>query len=88
MAKALMLLGLLLSPLVVAANSGLGVYFENGNEDVALLKLDYATYRATYNATYDVRLRTAVIELSCQILIQSRSMFSRTSGLQHRLLEI
>jgi hypothetical protein len=47
---------LLFQPLVLALSdsSGLGIHFENDNQDAPLLKLDYATYRATYNETYDV----------------------------------
>jgi hypothetical protein len=58
MAKFLATVGLLLSPLAAALSqsAGLGIYFENGDQDTALLKLDYATYRATYNSTYDVSL--------------------------------
>lgn len=49
-------LGLLFQPLVSAATASesLGIHFENGDQDAPLLKLDYATYRATYNETYDV----------------------------------
>ncbi|KAF2423187.1 alpha/beta-hydrolase [Tothia fuscella] len=48
---------LLFYPLVSAALSsatGLGIHFENENQESALLKLDYATYRGVYNATNDV----------------------------------
>jgi hypothetical protein len=47
---------LLVQPLVCATigDLDLGIHFENGNQDAPLLKLDYATYRATYNETYDV----------------------------------
>jgi hypothetical protein len=53
---ALLAFGLFFQPLVSAAvgNGNLGIHFENGNQDAPLLKLDYATYRATYNETYDV----------------------------------
>jgi hypothetical protein len=49
--------GLLFQSLVSATveSESLGIHFENGNLDAPLLKLDYATYRATYNETYDVR---------------------------------
>lgn len=52
-----LLLGLVLQPNVSAVGS-LGIHFENGNQDAPLLKLDYATYRATYNETYDVSGQT------------------------------
>jgi len=54
-----LLFGLLCCSLVTAlpSSTGLGVYFENGNEETALLKLDYGTYRAIYNATSDVSSR-------------------------------
>lgn len=53
---ALFVVGLLLQLLVSAtvASGNLGIHFEDGNQEAPLLKLDYATYRATYNETYDV----------------------------------
>lgn len=52
----LFLLGLLFQVFVSAAlgSAELGIQFENGDQDVPILKLEYATYRATYNETYDV----------------------------------
>lgn len=49
-------LGLFFQSLAYAATtkSSLGIHFENGQQYAPLLKLDYATYRATYNETYDV----------------------------------
>jgi hypothetical protein len=54
---AILALGLFFQSFVCAAVGAgdLGIYFEDGIQDVPLLKLDYATYRATYNETYDVR---------------------------------
>lgn len=55
---ALLAFALLFQSLVsaTAGSESLGIHFENGNQDAPLLKLDYATYRATYNETYDVRI--------------------------------
>lgn len=57
---AFLFLGLLFQPLVCAVTAGesLGIHFDNGNQDAPLLKLDYATYRAVYNETFDVSDRS------------------------------
>jgi hypothetical protein len=54
---ALFVLGLFFQSFVSAAVGAgdLGIHFEEGRQDAPLLKLDYATYRATYNETYDVK---------------------------------
>ncbi|KAE9961333.1 hypothetical protein BLS_002475 [Venturia inaequalis] len=62
-------LGLLLQLLVVSATATgerLGIHFENGNQDAPLLKLNYATYRATYNKTYDVSYPPILQESVCE----------------------
>jgi hypothetical protein len=41
---------------IAAHSSGLGISFENGQKDAALLKLDYATYKARYDNVTDVRI--------------------------------
>jgi hypothetical protein len=91
MIKFLAFVNLLLSPLTAAFSdsAGLGVYFENENQDTALLKLDYATYRATYNSTYDVSFKALWSMFICfhRRLIPFRFTSSRTSALQHRPLE-
>jgi hypothetical protein len=63
MAYFLAIVSLFLSPFAAAIldSAALGIYFENGNQDTALLKLDYATYKATYNSTYDVSLVLLVL---------------------------
>jgi hypothetical protein len=46
----------LLLPVAFASplSSNFGISFENENQDTALLKLDYATYRGVYNSSTDV----------------------------------
>ena len=83
MVKFINIAGLLLLSTVSALSDteSLGIRFENGKQDVPLLSLDYATYRGSYNESYDVCDGTVSISDQYyygEALSIRRSSFSRT----------
>jgi hypothetical protein len=72
MAQFLKFAGLALLPLATALPSSaqLGVYFEAGNQDEPLLKLDYGTYRGKYNSTSDVSDLAVCLHLSASSIVR------------------